>query len=221
MPRTRTDVHSLGRFVIIPVPGMPGLLAYGTDLASAQANAQEVTALLLRGTAADPGQTTVKPARQSKAATAPQPGAKPRGRPRKHPLPETVTPQPGAKPRGRPRKHPLPETVTPQPGAKRRGRPRKHPLPETVAAPQPGAKRRGRPRKNPLPEVPVNDAAPEIIDMIAAAPPVVVLADPVDEVILEESADPVDEVFVEVQSAEPEMLTTDVAPDQVEPPISG
>ena len=179
MPRTRTDVHSLGRFVIIPVPGMPGLLAYGTDLASAQANAQEVTALLLRGTAADPGQTTVKPARQSKAATAPQPGAKPRGRPRKHPLPEAV------------------------------------------AAPQPGAKRRGRPRKNPLPEVPVNDAAPEIIDMIAAAPPVVVLADPVDEVILEESADPVDEVFVEVQSAEPEMLTTDVAPDQVEPPISG
>ena len=200
MPRTRTDVHSLGRFVIIPVPGMPGLLAYGTDLASAQANAQEVTALLLRGTAADPGQTTVKPARQSKAATAPQPGLKPRGRPRKHPLPETVTPQPGAK---------------------RRGRPRRHPLPETVAAPQPGAKRRGRPRKNPLPEVPVNDAAPEIIDMIAAAPPVVVLADPVDEVILEESADPVDEVFVEVQSAEPEMLTTDVAPDQVEPPISG
>lgn len=86
MPRTRSDVHSLGRFVIVPVPGMPGLLAYGTDLSSAQANAQEVTALLLRGTAAEPG-PAAKPRRTSNAA-APQPGAKRRGRPRKNPLPE-------------------------------------------------------------------------------------------------------------------------------------
>ncbi|KAL1408172.1 hypothetical protein Q8F55_004977 [Vanrija albida] len=81
------------------------------------------------------------------------PSKRPRGRPRKHPLPDPDKPV-VKRPRGRPPKHPR---VDGQIVVKRgRGRPRKHPLPDPNA---PVVKRPvGRPRKHPLP-VPA-DAGP-------------------------------------------------------------
>ena len=52
------------------------------------------------------------PALDDAAEEAPAPPPKkPRGRPRKHPLPEAGEPPAPKKPRGRPRKHPLPEAA--------------------------------------------------------------------------------------------------------------
>ncbi|TXT13374.1 hypothetical protein VHUM_00741 [Vanrija humicola] len=82
------------------------------------------------------------------------PSKRPRGRPRKHPLPDSNQPRG----RGRPRKHPLPDPDKPL--VKRPvGRPRKHPLPvqadsgSSSAAPaavksEVGPKRVGRPPKS-------------------------------------------------------------------------
>ncbi|CAB9508516.1 expressed unknown protein [Seminavis robusta] len=100
----------------------------------------------------------------AKMSVAP-PVKRPRGRPRKNPLPlattdnhsiasstpssvATSTNDPPKKKRGRPRKSPLPEEKPPQEEPKRkRGRPRKIPASEEKEAPP---KKRGRPRKTPV-----------------------------------------------------------------------
>jgi hypothetical protein len=117
-----------------------------------------------RTKATEAGSSVSVPAADSVVST---PSKRPRGRPRKHPLPDPGQPV-VKRPRGRPPSTPVSEG---QIVVKRgRGRPRKHPLPDPN---QPVVKRPvGRPRKHPLP-VPV-DAGPSSAAIAAKAEPAAV-----------------------------------------------